>query len=378
MERKSPTRLAVLPAAMLVTFAACEAKKSSNPLSPSVAGPIAGVEITAPRLVEPPQGFKFKENQQPIKLVIENSSTNGVRPISYAFEVAADSGFGTKVFARSGVAPGNGRTSVQLDALELGRPYYWRARAEDGANSSTYASAAFEMLPRALLTVPGPLSPINNERVTDRRPTLRIRNSDRNSAVDSVRYVFVVAKDQAFTQISATGLVEESGSTSWTMDRDLDYDLAHYWRVRATDGEVTTDWSLTQVFRAPNQPSSGGGTGGGGGGNTGGPCNSGNPQTIVECERAKYGRMSHGQMVDFLRNVARSLNRNGISGGPFGILRKQSGTNCGGYSCDVICAGQGSSQRQYDVLGDIEGAQTPGWAGPHTGSDIRVDVCEVQ
>ena len=38
--------------------------------------------------------------------------------------------------------------------------------------------------------------------------------------------------------------------------------------------------------------------GGGGGGGTippGQPCNSSNPQTIVECERAKYGHMSNGQ-----------------------------------------------------------------------------------
>ena len=128
----------------------CEAQKSENPLSPSVAGPIPGVNISAPRLLEPAQGFKFKENQQPIKLVIENSNTNGVRPITYIFEVAADSGFATKVFARSGVVPGEGgRTSVQVDALELGRSYYWRARAEDGANNSVFSSAEFSVLPRA-------------------------------------------------------------------------------------------------------------------------------------------------------------------------------------------------------------------------------------
>ena len=92
----------------------CEAQKSENPLSPSVAGPIPGVNISAPRLLEPAQGFKFKENQQPIKLVIENSNTNGVRPITYIFEVAADNGFATKVFARSGVVPGDGgRTTVK-------------------------------------------------------------------------------------------------------------------------------------------------------------------------------------------------------------------------------------------------------------------------
>jgi len=60
-----------------LTVAACETQKSSNPLSPSVAGPIGGVSITAPKPVEPGQGVKFKESQQPIRLIVENSTTNG-------------------------------------------------------------------------------------------------------------------------------------------------------------------------------------------------------------------------------------------------------------------------------------------------------------
>ena len=181
---------------------ACEAEKSSNPLSPAVAGPIPGVNISAPRLLEPAQGFKFRENQQPIKLVIENSNTNGVRPITYIFEVAADSGFATKVFARSGVMPGEGgRTSVQVDALELGRSYYWRARADDGANASVFSSAEFSVLPRAVLNAPTPGSPANGETVATRRPTLRLNNANRNEAVGPVAYYFNVALDQAFTQV---------------------------------------------------------------------------------------------------------------------------------------------------------------------------------
>ena len=88
--------------------------------------------------------------------------------------------------------------------------------------------------------------------------------------------------------------------------------------------------------------------------------------------------MSSSQLVTFLRNTARSLNANRIGGGPFGILRKGSGSNCGGYSCDIICAGQGNSQRQWDVLSDAEGAQTPKWSGPETVPHIRVDACEIQ
>jgi hypothetical protein len=88
--------------------------------------------------------------------------------------------------------------------------------------------------------------------------------------------------------------------------------------------------------------------------------------------------MSRGQMFELMKAIARSLNRNGISGGPFGALRKESGNNCHGYSCDIVCAGQGGSQRQWDVLRDIEGDQTPTWSGPHRGSEIRVDICSIQ
>ena len=42
--------------ALLLTLVGCEAQKSENPLSPSVAGPIPGVEITAPGLLEPSMG----------------------------------------------------------------------------------------------------------------------------------------------------------------------------------------------------------------------------------------------------------------------------------------------------------------------------------
>jgi hypothetical protein len=378
MTRKTLKIVAALPAAALLTLVGCEAKKSSNPLSPSVAGPIAGVEITSPKLVEPAQGFKFKENQQPIKLTIENSSSTGVRPMSYTFEVASDSDFNSKVFARSGVAPGEGgRTSVQLDPLELGRPYYWRARADDGANNSLYSSAQFELLPRAVLTVPGLVSPVNNAQVSTRRPVLRIRNSERNSAIGTVSYFFVVSRDQAFTQIVATGQEIESGQTDYVVDRDLDYGATHFWRVRASDGEVTTDWSETQAFRGPPTPAPSPSPGPSPGPAPGGPCNSSNPEAIVSCERAKYGHMSHSQMYQLMVAITQSLNRNGIGGGPFGILRKQSGTNCNGYSCDVICSGQGGSQRQWDVLGDIDGAQSPSWSGPNT-NGIRVDLCEVR
>src|SRR3954465_9814985 len=88
---------------LLLALAGCQTSKSSSPTAPTVAGPIAGVTIAAPVLLEPAQGFKFRESEQPIKLLVQNATTSGVRPLTYSFEVASDSSFGTKVFSRSGV-----------------------------------------------------------------------------------------------------------------------------------------------------------------------------------------------------------------------------------------------------------------------------------
>src|SRR5262245_49801255 len=76
---------------LLLGAAGCQTAKSSTPTAPTVAGPIPGVTITPPALLEPAANFKFKENEQPIKLVIQNASTNGQRALTYTFEVAADS-----------------------------------------------------------------------------------------------------------------------------------------------------------------------------------------------------------------------------------------------------------------------------------------------
>lgn len=377
MKFRNPTAALIL-AGLLVPLAACEAKKSETPLAPTVAGPIAGVEITAPRLLEPAAGTKLKESQQPITLLVENSTTNGVRPIAYAFEIATDETFQTKMYARSGVVPGSdGRTRVTVDRLESGRTYVWRVRAEDGANSSNYSVAGFELLPRPQLDPPPLLQPANNQQTASNSPQLVVGAASRNAAVSGVSYEFQIAHDPAMAFLVASGTAGESGGSTTFQAPALPGGATFYWRVRAHSEDVTSDWGPVQAFRTP--AASGPAPGPSPGPAPGGPCNSSSGQAIVECERAKYGHMDKGQILQFLRSVAQSLNRNGIGGGPFGILRKESGNQCGGYSCDIICAGQGSSQRQHDVLGDVEGAQSPGWGSPHTiANNIRIDVCEIQ
>src|SRR5262245_8975744 len=369
--------LAAVCGLLLLSLGACQTSKSENPTAPTVAGPIAGVTISAPVLLEPSQGFKFKENEQPIRLVVQNATTNGARPLSYAFEVATDSGFTAKVFSRAGVAPGgDNKTSIQIDRLEIGRSYFWRAWAEDGANTGTAASAGFDIFPRASVAAPSPVSPVNNEQIATTSPTLRAANAAIVGPVGFLGYEFQIATDQAFTQLKAAGIVNEGAGQTTFSSSPLPNGSSLFWRVRASDGETASGWSITQTFRTPAAPAPGPSPNPSP--NPGAPCNSSNPQAIVECERAKFGHMSSSQTVTFLQNTARSLTRNGIAGAPFGLLRKSGGSSCNGYSCDIICAGQGGSQRQWDVLGDAEGAQTPGWGGPNTVPNIRVDVCDIQ
>jgi hypothetical protein len=199
---------------LLTAVAGCGVEKSENPLSPSVAGPIAGVQISAPRPVEPAPGSKLKASQQPIRLVVENANTNGVRPLSYTFEVSSDSAFQTQVYARSKVVPGSGTTFIMLEPLGIGKGYYWRARAEDGANTGPYVTASFEVLPQPELGAPALISPINNERVSSLRPTLVIGAPSRNAAVGPLIYDLQVGLDVAFSQVISIGRFPEAGGQS--------------------------------------------------------------------------------------------------------------------------------------------------------------------
>ena len=362
---------------------ACDATKSSNPLSPSVAGPMPGVVITPPKILEPANGWQLDNNAQPVRLMLENSSSTGPRPLTYIFEVASDGGFANIVFSRGGVPPGDeGRTSIQLsDRLPTGVAFFWRALAEDGANSSGYsAPVSFSVVTPVLIDVPVPLSPIGATEIETNQPTFRIRNPGRSGPAGALVYHLQVGPHEAFASpIAVYQIAEQPGETQFSAPLQLPFNQLFFWRVRSFDtgsSGVVGPWSAAQAFRTGTAPAAP--PPGPSGPAPGGPCISSNPESIVACERSKYGHMSSSQMLSMMIATAKSLNANGIGGGPFGILRKSGGTNCGGYSCDIICAGQGTGQRQWDVLSDIQGAQGPMWLGPHTWPDIRVDACEIQ
>jgi hypothetical protein len=358
-------KLRTLSVVSALLVASCVgSEKSSHPLSPSVAGPIPGVNITPPSPVEPRDGVKIASDQQPVTLLLANAATNGERPLSYVFEVATDTGFTNKVFTREGVTPGEGRTALRLpDPLASGRTYYWRAQAVDGANSSPVSALAFfTIFTPIVIDQPRLDFPINNARLDGLKPEFRITNAPRSGPVGVINYVLELSDTDSFANKVAIWTFRESPErTSFDAPHPLVGDKQFFWHVHAFDTNTNASgpWSDTQVFRtavtvmAPI-PGPGGGT-------ACGPPYPNQPFGIVQCRRSQYGHMSSSQTVAFLKGVAKDLNAAGISGGPFGILTKPSGNQCEGFSCDFICNPRGQG---WDVLVDAEGAQTPIWGTP--------------
>ncbi|HEV3058153.1 MAG TPA: hypothetical protein VGY48_07880 [Vicinamibacterales bacterium] len=246
-----------LTAAALIA-GACEASKSSNPLAPTVAGPIPGVNITAPKALDPAAGQKIAVDQQPITLLVQNATTNGVRPLTYAFEVATDANFSNTVFSRQSVAPGDGgRTSLRLpDALATGRTYYWRAVAADGANTGSFTPPTnFDVFSPIVIDAPGPLAPAENSTTDSVRPKFTIADATHSGPVGAISYLIEIADSGAFTNKIATWTAaEQPGQTVLVLGSDLAYGGVYYWHVRAFDPTTSGPWSRVFAFATPAQP----------------------------------------------------------------------------------------------------------------------------
>lgn len=260
---------ALLGGLLAVSLVGCAADKSSNPLSPTVAGPIPGVNISAPNVLSP-QATRIEVDNQPVTLMVENAASSGVRPLVYVFEVAADVSFTNIVFRREDVTPGDGgRTSLRLpDRLAPERTYYWRSRAQDGANTGPFSPPAhFDVVTPVVLGPPGPVAPINNVLVDSLRPTFTFVNAPRTGPAGAITYILEISDSDTFV-VKATGTVaEQPTQTSYPAPQDGNYNKQYFWHVRAQEATTVGPWSATQVFRTPAPPPpppSGGGGGGGG------------------------------------------------------------------------------------------------------------------
>jgi hypothetical protein len=236
--------------------ATCERSKSSNPTSPSVAGPIPGVAITAPTPLEPQSGSQLVSTGQPQTLLIENAGTSGARELWLQFEIAGDTAFQRVVHHADRVAPGGGgRTSYRLpEPLGAGQTYYWRVRAMDGANTGPYSSVVhFSVVDPVVIEAPTPLDPVGN--INTNRPQFRVRNGNVSGPAGDLVYRFEVATAPDTSAVVAViSAVPNGGGTTTMSMGDLPWNRTFYWRVWATDGSTQSPYSGVMSFKTPNPP----------------------------------------------------------------------------------------------------------------------------
>jgi hypothetical protein len=236
---------------------ACSAIKSADPLSPTVAGPIPGVNITAPAPVQPAQGARVSVGQQPVTLTVTNASTTGVRPLNYLFEVASDAGFTNAVFMRTGMAPGSGETSLTLPTpLATGQTYYWHSRAQDGANTGPYSAiGSFSVYTPIVIQAPVPVAPGANALNVSLTPTFSFTDAARSGPVGPITYQIEVALDSAFSnRIAVWTPAEQPNQTQSASPQALTYTTVYYWHVRAADPTTVGPWSATLSFQTIAAP----------------------------------------------------------------------------------------------------------------------------
>lgn len=313
----------IVGAAAAVLLSACQVEKSANPLSPQIAGPIEGVVISTPALLEPGQDWELRTRDQPIKLLFQNANSNGERPLTYSFDLASDAAFKNIVFARTGVKPDAGpETRFQLpDKLAAGT-YWWRTRAEDGANTGSYSAVkSFNVLAEVVLSPPLPAAPATGTTVSDLTPIFKVKAGNRSGVTAPIDYMLQVSNNSSFTSIAAT-FTEGENWPETTFDRNYSflYGRTYYWRIRArhTSDSEFSNWSSTVTFKTPAEPVAapppvpGGGSSPDPTPSPGNPssCNSSDGSDIADCIEARYPQYLAANVslsrrvanMEFLRN----------------------------------------------------------------------------
>lgn len=123
------------------------------------------------------------------------------------------------------------------------------------------ASPTARPLPNPVLSAPAPQTPSDGDQLDTLRPTLTVTNgtSDQTGART---YEFQIADNENFSTnigsfitayavvVEKTGVAEGSGTTSFTLEEDLQPTTRFYWRSRMRQGSTVSEWSPTKTFKS--------------------------------------------------------------------------------------------------------------------------------
>jgi hypothetical protein len=206
---------------------------------------------SAPGISSPEDGF-YVDSFQPV-LEITNARDPDGDPLTYGFEVYADSSMSVLVTSVANVTAGeNWRTSWGVDVpLEENTVYYWRAVAADNRGAVAQGPSAWFRVDTANTAPPAPLVlfPPDGSEITSTYVDLSIANViDPNG--DAVTYFFELDTDPAFN--SAANVVSDQimpmePNTIWSLEILAD-NTRYYWRVKSSDGSAQSEWTTGSFF----------------------------------------------------------------------------------------------------------------------------------
>ena len=104
--------------------------------------------------------------------------------------------------------------------LPGGRTYYWRAKGDDGANTSGWSTTwTFEALPPVVFGAPEPKEPTANMRVASSTPEFAIANAAASGPFGNLWYHFQVSERSDFQTIFTNAEIDAGpgGETRYTM-----------------------------------------------------------------------------------------------------------------------------------------------------------------
>jgi len=211
--------------------------------------------------ISSPSNDSIVDNVSP-RLTVTNSSIEGRGRLFYGFSLFDESDLSTPLAETSGIAPGiDGETAWRVPiALEENTGYLWRVTVESDTGLSAESEWGFFIVSteNSAPSSPIALQPQQNAQleaadVVDGL-TLTVANG-----VDPERmpltYYFeldvVDTFDSEHKRISPS-VSEGDEQTSWDL-ADIEPGQTYYWRARASDGELYSDWVRAQ-FRVKSEP----------------------------------------------------------------------------------------------------------------------------
>jgi hypothetical protein len=105
------------------------------------------------------------------------------------------------------------------------------------------------------VTIAAPVvkSPVGGAQLDTLSPTMEVTNAVTTGSPGAVTYRFEASELDSFPDNTRTfvadGVAQGTGTTTTTVPGQLISNFSYFWRARATNGTVTSDWSKVETFK---------------------------------------------------------------------------------------------------------------------------------